>query len=353
MASTSDNLNKKFAQIQFGIGTRMALYKKLMSFLKQGVPLMEVLIKFHELYARKKGDPRAVALNDWINAMKRGESFSQAIASWVPPSEVMLIEAGERSGSIVNSLQQAIEVTEAVKAMKKAIIGGLAYPAILLLVLVGMMVGFSVGIVPKLADVMDPSGWPGPAATLYDVSQFVNNYGIYVGATVVGLVVLMIKTFPYWVGATRKKVDGFPPWSVYRAFESSTFLVALSALMKTGTPLMEAIIRLKSLATPYVGWHLGRMAVRMKGGTANGVAMNTGFLDKETAADIEIYGEVADFQEAMEAIGKESIATGVERIQASTKAMGTVVMILVAFYTGWVYYAFFTLTSSLGQTPVT
>lgn len=344
-----DDLNKLFAKLQFGGKDRMFLYRKFISFLNQGIPLLDVLGEFYALYSRKNGDPRAVILLDIITRMKRGESFSSALSYWAPSSEVMLIESGERSGNIVGALRQAVEVATAIREMRSAIIGGLTYPVILLLVLAAMMVGFSLGIVPKLADVMDPASWPQQAATLYTISQIVENYGLYIAGGIIGLFVVIFYSMPRWTSDVRKFVDGIPPWSVYRSFESSTFLVALGALMKTGTPLMDSITRLRSLASPYVSKHLTIMLAKLKSGQPNGVAMNTGFLEREMAADIEIYGKVSDFQEAMEVIGREAISSGVEKIKMSTKALGNVVLILVAFYTGWVYYAFFTLTSSLGQ----
>lgn len=334
--------------MQFSTVMRMKLYRKIVSFIKQGSPLFDMLLKLESKYeASKKGDVRAAVIRYWIREMNNGKDFSEAIKEWVPPAEMMLIQAGEKSGAMEEAINNAIDVTEASKNMKSAIIGALSYPAILLVILFGMIYLFSTNVVPKLTSIKDPETWPGPAHTMYKMSVFVESYWLFVIGGLICTFIAINYTIPRLTGKVRDSLDKIPPWSIYNSFQSSVFLISIASLMKTGTALADALEELKKHASPYVFHHINKMSRRMENGKSNGISLNTGFLPKEIGIDIEIYDETSDFQAAMDQVGRESIEDGIASIKASAKSMGSLVMMGVGFYIGWVYYSFFTLTSSI------
>jgi len=343
------NIEKSFYKMQFSTVVRMKLYRKIASFIRQGSPLFDMLLKLESKYeSSKKGDVRAAIIRYWIKDMNNGKDFSEAIAYWVPPAEQMLIAAGEKSGAMEDAINNAIDVTEASKKMRSAIVGAMSYPGILIVILFGMIYLFSTQIVPKLVSIKDPQTWPGPAKTMYEMSLFVQSYWLICIIMVFIFFATINYSIPRLTGFLRDKIDTIPPWSIYNSFQSSVFLISLSSLMKTGTALMDALEELRKSASPYTYAHITKMIRRMESGKDNGVSLNAGFLPKEIGIDVEIYDETADFQAAMEQVGRESIEDGIEAIKASSKAMGSIVMLFVGFYIGWVYYAFFTLTSSIG-----
>jgi type II secretory pathway component PulF len=342
------NIQKSFYKMQFSTVMRLKLYRKISSFIKQGSPLFDMLLKLESKYeASKKGDIRAAVIRYWIKDMNDGKDFSEAIAYWVPPAERMLIAAGEKSGAMEDAINNAIDVTEASKNMKSAIIGALSYPGILIMILFGMIYLFSTQVVPKLVSIKDPETWPGPAKTMYEMSVFVESYWTLMIVGIIAVFAAINYSIPRLTGPIRDKLDAIPPWSIYNSFESSVFLISIASLMKTGTALMDALEELRMSASPYTYSHITRMIRRMEAGKNNGVSLNAGFLPKEVGMDIEIYDETADFQGAMEQVGRESIEDGIATIQSSAKSMGSLVMMGVGFYIGWVYYSFFTLTSSI------
>lgn len=340
----------RFARAQFGTRTRLKLYRKLYSFIKDGISLYEVLKKLQGLYAKKKGDPRAVAIQEWLTRMEQGRSFASALQGWAPSSEIMLIESGEQSGDLAGALLNTVEVTESVNLMKKTIKGGLAYPTALFAALMGMIYMFAVKVIPEISSIQDPALWPDVSQTLYHFSLAVQNYWWAFLLAFLCMVVAIVYSLPRLTGPVRHILDRVPPWSIYRTIQSSVFLVAVSALMKTGTPLMESIMRLRTLSAPYTRFHMSLIIRRMKAGFKDGLAMNTGhFLDTEVGNDIEIYGELTDFQVAMESLGRDVITRAVEQIKASTQVMANLVLLAMGVYIGWTYYAFMTLTSSIAQ----
>ena len=90
------------------------------------------------------------------------------------------------------------------------------------------------------------------------------------------------------------------------------------------------------------------MTMRMDSGRNIGYSLNTGFFDTEAGMDIEIYGEVSNIQDVMETIGLSSIGDGLLNIKKSAASLKGIVIVGVAVYIGWAYYAFFLLTQSIG-----
>ena len=344
------SIQKKFLKVQFGTKMRIALYKKICSFIRQGVSIYDMIVLLEEKYEEnKKGDIRAGVLRYWITSMSNGKTFSDSISDWVPVSEMMLVRSGEKSGEMENAILNAIEVTTAAQTMKNTIIGKMAYPVILLLVLFGMIYLFSTSVVPKLTAMKDPETWPEISKTLYVLADFTQHYGIIVILGLIGFATLLGYSLSRFTGGIRDKLDVLPPYSVYRTFQGSVFLISVAAMMKTGTPLADGIDEMKGPANKYMKNHLNRMTRRLATGSSQGKSLNAGLLDREVGMDIEIYDQTADFQSSMEEVGRSAIEAGIARISAVSQIMGTVMLLMVASYIGWVYTAFMALTQSIAK----
>ena len=107
---------------------------KLAKLIGNGVPILAALESMHNrrVTSSGKSHPHAIATREWINNIKNGARLSAAINGWVEDDERMLISAGEQSGAVEKSLIAAARVMEAKSRIKAAVIGGLAYPLVLL-----------------------------------------------------------------------------------------------------------------------------------------------------------------------------------------------------------------------------
>ena len=344
------NFELWFAKAQFGMTERIKMYRKIMSFVKQGVPLFNTLELFGDAYEEnKKGEPRSIILRQWTERISQGSTFSMSLTGYAPEAEVMLIESGEVSGDIENGFNQAIFVTESSKKIQSAIVSGLSYSLTVLLVLLGMMGMFAFYIMPQLVDVIPKENWQGSAAALYSMSMFIKDYGLY---SLVGCVVFLggsLKSMPIWTGRSREFADHLPPWSIYKIIQGAVFLISLSSLMRTGVSLKDSLIKLHDKSSFYTRAYIDKMLDKLSHGESNGESLNVGLLDGEIAMDIKLLGGVSDFDEIMLMIGTEAINVNVERISAMASRVGTLILMLTAFYTGFSYYAFYMLTSSLGN----
>lgn len=334
----------------FKTPTRMEFYEQVSSFLDGGIPLGDVLEKLAENY--RKASPNnalLVVLDDIISGMSDGQPMSEALSRWAPASETMLIRAGEAGGTPADAFRNAQMTTGAGKEMSSTLISGLSYPGVLMVVLMGLIYVFSVFAVPTLVSIKDPSQWPAIAKPLYGMSVFVENYWWVALAIIISLVVASTQSLPRYKGAARPFLDKIPPYSFYRAFQSSVTLISISSLMKAGIPLVDAVESLASQSRGYVAHHLKIMLVRLGAGRSTGDAFDTGFFSEHSIRNIRVYSELSTIHSSMERIGKTSVAGGVATIKALSGALSMLTIISIAMYVAWVYLSFFILMQQVGS----
>ena len=328
------------------INLRIELYRKIRAFVKQGVPITTVVRKILSKKNAKRPDAEFVFLTHLNETFKVGATFSDGLRGWATAGEVMLISSGEDTGDIPGALEMTINLMDAQNKMKKTLKSNMIYPAVLLTLLMLMIYGFASKMLPILSNFSKPETWPSDAQFLANFSTgFVDNaWFILPGLGFMGWAVF--KSLPKWTGPLRYKFDKIPPYSMYRDIESGIFLISMATLMRSGVPLSRALISLQKESSPYVAKEIGEMSERLKTGYPNGEAINTPFLGS-SGDDIEIYGEVADFQDAMYQVGQEGVEKKIEGIKKGSGTLKSVILILVGLFIMLAYSAFVGITSNV------
>jgi type II secretory pathway component PulF len=343
------DLKKAMLKFNFGLSRRIGLYEKIRAFLEANIDLMATLRAIRDRYAERK-DSRAAILSEWMRALDRGSSFADAIASWIPSSELMLIESGERGGDIASGLREAGVLSSASARNKSAILGSVAYPVVLFLMLMGMLIMFHLQMAPIFEQIMPKAKWPGSAKSLDEISSFVYEKMWLVGIVGVVLSIWIGKTMGTWTRNPRPIFDKFPPWNIYRSYQASSFLIGLSSLLRAGVPEYDALVAMSKNASPWMKAHLNKMMLTMSLGGANmGRALDTGMLDIETAGDVQDYSRLASFSEAIYLIGGRALEDGIKKIQARMGAIKYLLLFTVALSVVWIYFAAFALETSVAD----
>lgn len=338
--------------IKFRITTtvRLTLYNKIATFLDEGVSIETIFNKLSQAYLQQSPiDARGLMLKSWQKDLVQGMKLHNIMAKWVPTGEAMLIQAGEKSGDLAGAFRNALNTTQAACAMKSSIKSALAYPGILMLMLFGIVYLFSTKAIPTLVATKDPSEWPDSAKPLYTMSEFVKNDWVIAVLGFVAIIFFIKWSLTNLTGPIRVFLDKIPPYSMFKSFQSSIFLISASAMMKSGVPLFESISDLKKMSDNYTAKQLTIILNKMKIGVKNGEAMDSGFLDKETGVDIKIFSQTDNVQQAMEAIGRTSIENSIKRIQAIAAIVNLIVMFMIIGFIGWMYSSFYTLSNSMAN----
>lgn len=347
------NVGFALQKLTFGLKARVSMYERIGAFLEAGIDMVTTLRTIRDRYKKRRSTQgRAKILDSWIRSMERGGTFSDAIREWVPSSEHMLISSGERGEGIISGLQEARVLSQASAKSKAAILGGTIFPAVLFAMIIGMLIMFQVQMVPIFKQLLPVDRWPGSAQTLNSLSAFMKNQlYLVLGAVLAGSAVISY-TMPRWRGDLRLKVfDKLPPWSIYRSYQASSFLISLSSLMKAGVANYDALRLMHRTASPWMRLHLERMMFSMRSGGANpGEALDTGLLDPDVAGDIQDYSRLGSFQNAIYRIGQRSLEDGVKSIQLKMDVLKNILLFAVAGSIVWIYLTSYGLQTTIANT---
>jgi type II secretory pathway component PulF len=333
-----NNLKLSLLKARFGVSKRINFYERLMSYVEEGYPIVDTLKKFKFRYDKNK-DFRGKIIAIWIEKMNRGASFTKAIKGWVPETELSLISAGESGQGISIGLKEAIRFTLASRKIKNTIISGSAYPLLLLVIVLGAISGFAKYMAPTFLTIIPLARWPDDARNLYSISSFVVNDWMYLLTALVAVTFVISYTMARWSSVVRRKVfDKIPPWSIYKSYNNSAFLINLSSTMKSGVSLNDSIKNMSSNAGPWFNFYLKKMLLNLrKGGKNYGEHLDVGFLDQETAGDVIDYSELGKFEKAIYSIGEQNIEKSVVRIQAQMAIVRGIMLFVIAFTISSIY----------------
>lgn len=326
-----------FCSVQFGASIRIAMYEQIISFLRDGIPLHDLLSKLGNEYTKaKKGDPRGMVFSELAAALNNSVSLSAALTNWAPTAETTLIQAGEDSGLIVQAFENAIFATKATQEMKSVVVKALAYPAALLAGLGGLLSLYAFKVMPTIANIASPELWPKGAQAFYSLCNFVRDDLIYTMPFVTAVLIGISLTLPRLVGPARRYLDYIPPYNLYRAFHSSIFLISLAALMASGTPINESVQSVKAQANKYVRGHLSKILTAFGSGMDAGDSLNaSGFLGFEMAVAVKVYASTGSIKEKMKSIGESAIRDSIAVIARVSMVINTVIMLLVVGCMMW------------------
>lgn len=339
--------------------TRQRVYRKLASLLENGVRLSNAVDMLRQQTAQNVTSPRYVVFTEIWDTLRSGEGLAEGLRQFVPPGELMLIEAGERAGRLPEVLRQTAKSVEGRMKMRKAIRNSLFYPTLLFAASIALLYFIGSVAIPRLARLSDPSSWSGAAAWLHSLSQFVRSYeamGVLAAFVVFFLWVLWTLSRRLYPGV-RKYLDKIPPWSLYRLTVGSGFMIALSATIRAGIPQQEALLQMREYSSPYLEERIEDTYLALREGSQNiGTALKeTGhdFPDREVINDMAIYADLPDFEEVLARYGEEWIDKAVERIRTQGSILNTIGILFIAGVIGFVVLGMFSIQQEIaGQVGI-
>lgn len=220
---------------------------QLSTYLKAGIPLTDGVKVLAQQDKRTKYKP---IYESMIYELTMGATFSDALArqgSAFPAMLVNMIKASEMAGNIEETLDEMANYYQEMEDNKKAIVSAIAYPAVVLVFAVGIVIFMLVYIVPKFADVYDSMG-----AEINPITQFCLNLSAFLAAKwwiiliiIVSVIVAYIvcfkkvKAFRETMQALSMKLPAIGKLVV--AKEISTFTRTFASLQKNNVLIADSI----------------------------------------------------------------------------------------------------------------
>lgn len=329
-------LELKFAKMMFKWDTagRRRLWLKLAKLIGNGVPILTALefIRDRRIASSGRTHPQAIAAQHWATSIKNGSRLSGMLVGWVGDDERMLIAAGEQSGSVEKSLISAAEIMEARSRIKSAVIGGLAYPLVLLGLSFAMTYLFGFKVVPAFTQVVQGSEWTGMAHLMVKASQFVQQWLWLIALIVTGLIIAFYISLARWNGSLRIVFDRYIPYSIYRVVLGSTWLISFSALVEAGMRVENALRQLSDGATPWMKVRIEACLRGMQAGRSVGESLARSgyeFPDREIIDDLGVYSSLSGFDVALAILGKEWLNESVDQIKSRMSMVFSVSILIM------------------------
>ena len=319
---------------------RLKLYRKIASLMKNRFSLMDALDMLHDGASnggKNPGEPLAIAIAAWGRALNNGKTFAEALKGWAPDRERLMLSVGDVS-DLEGALMNLIKVTEGSTKMIRPIIGAITYPSFLLMMAVLIIYAIGVYMVPPMIDAAPNVVWRGLARDLVDLSGWIKDNWLIAFTALPVIMCIIYFTISIWTGPIRVFFDSVPPWSLYKVFVGISWLLALAALVKGGTPVSTAMRALRKDATRYLKERIDKTMVFINNGDNLGQALaktHLNFPDTEVINDLKIYSELDNFEEALDNMANEWLEESVYTIEEKAGILNMVALLAIGGVIAW------------------
>ena len=342
-----DTILYQIARFQFRIsaGARSRLWQRLSWLSRAGVPIATALDYLHDSKTTSRAALRFISHQQ--TAM-RGAGFAEGAADWIPKEELLLIRVTQE-GRIAEGFQQASRFSEVRSRVRSTVYAGLLYPLLLLFgggAAIAILPGQALGVMHKLLDI---ERWPPISRSVLHFSEFIAAWGLALLLLAAAVLAASIWAAPRWTGRMRKAMDWYPIFILYRRFSAPEVLSAWLALMQAGVQRVKALAQLEAGLPPYLAAHLQQMRSSLYRGAAIEQAFDTGLFSPETLDDLRIYERVGTFAKNADQLAEQDIERTLERLAATLKTLGSVILILIGIAAVWMYAGIARVAMSIQQ----
>lgn len=247
--------------------------RQLSTLINAGLPLVQSL---RTVQKQSQSKQLKIVLSAVIADVESGKSFADSLRKHPQVFNniyISLIAAGETSGTLDKSLERLAFQQEKDAELVGKIKGALVYPAVVIMVMIGVVGFMLVGVLPQVKVLYD--GLPGaelPLITkvlLWMSSVLVSFWWVFV--IIIVLIVIFGTRWARTLGGKRvidkvkMKAPGFGP--LFMKMYMARFARTSTTLVSSGVPLLQILdISSKSIDNIYIEESINHAAIKVKGG---------------------------------------------------------------------------------------
>lgn len=258
---------------------RVIFTRQLATLINAGLPLSQSLATVEEQTSSK---PLKKVVGGIIASVEGGSSMANAFAQYPKVFNqvfIALVRAGETSGTLDKSLERLADQQEHDAEIMSKIKGAMAYPAIVLVVIIGVIAFMLLTVVPQVEKLYEDMGKELPflTAVLVGTANFVINFWWLLLIILVGVIILLrryIKTDSGRKAMDQLKLNVPLFGNLFRKLYMARFSRTAETLLATGVPMLEVLkICSDAVNNTIVSEEILRAADRVKGGKPLSVAL--------------------------------------------------------------------------------
>mgnify|MGYP000581215607 CR=1 FL=1 len=233
-----------------GVKTKdlMVFTRQLATLVDAGLPLLRGLRVLHR---QCQNEVLKEALAGMIETVETGNTFSESLANYPKIFNhlyVNMVKAGEAGGVLETVLNRLAEFMEKAEKIKNKVKGAMTYPIVVLIAAVGIVVFLMLAVIPKFQqifdDLMGGEGMPALTSFVIGLSEWVQQYWLFLLAGIVGAVVLFKIFSKTPLGAqVNDRIALRAP--VFGQLTQKTIVARLTrtlgTLLSSGVPVLQAL----------------------------------------------------------------------------------------------------------------
>ncbi len=345
---------------------RAEIYDSLATMLASGLPLVEAVQTLTE--SRDQNDsgigggqgPRAM-LVEIRERLRGGDSLASAMREhpgWFDPIDIAMVEAGQHGGTLSTVLQGLAERQERSSELSHKLLGALAYPMLVMLVGLGVVVFLSVKTLPDLTKILVDAKIPIPALTakvMWLGQGLAAHWPSMMLAIIAGVIAASVlprsiqrlgraSELPAWFKHVRGRLQ--PP-RVIRQMLVGGLVMGLANLLRSGVPIVEALrVLAPAQRSRRLRAHLVEAAQRIERGDELSEALSDsaggrgrGWFDLELQRLLDVGQASGELDVMLTRIGERYQRRARRLIDRLTALLEPAVLLLLALLVGTVVMA--------------
>lgn len=220
--------------------------RQFVSMLRAGVSIIDSL---EMLSAQTENKTLSTAIAGMKTEIGKGTTLSEAMAMQgdvFPTMLINMVEAGENSGSIDQSLERMAVQFEKSNKLKGLLKKAMIYPAVLLAVTFVIFIVIVTYVIPKYMEMFEGTNMEMPLITraLMGLSDFIINHAVLLVVSIIALILLIVQwkkteSGKAFFGRLALRIPVFKKLNVKTY--CSSFARTLSTLMLAGIPMIDAV----------------------------------------------------------------------------------------------------------------
>ncbi|HSG98652.1 MAG TPA: type II secretion system F family protein, partial [candidate division Zixibacteria bacterium] len=337
------SVRKKPAEIKIKIGTGVKkldvsrFTRQFSTMIGAGLPMVQCL---DILSAQAENKEFAKIIAQVKGSVSGGTTLSEALARHPKIFDTLytnMVEAGEIGGALDVVLNRLAQYREKADALTRKVKGAMVYPAVIVVVAVGVTFVMLTWIVPVFAQMFSGLGaeLPEPTQIVMGISHFLQNNILYIFMGLVGFMV----AFTFWVRTPKGRhiFDSFllklPVFgTLVRKSSVARFTRTLGTLLSSGVSIIEALeVTAKTAGNTVIARAINRAVLSIaEGETITGPLKESGVfppmvtqmisVGEKTGGLDEMLSKIADFYD--------------EEVDAAVSALTSIIEPIIIVFMG-------------------
>lgn len=295
-------------------------------------------------------------------SVRRGESFSAALraaAFPVPEYFHQLVQAGEATGRLADSLRTALEQFEYDRRVSGELRAALVYPAVLMASGIGAVAIIFLWVVPRFGSLLTQHGDRMPALSRWIISTGVwlsahaGLVGLVLGAAITaGVAVARQRPVREWLAERAARLPVVGNWLVEA--EVGRWSSTLAALLSGRVELIRALgLAAGSVRLVFLRNRLGNVGRSVKAGMTLSGALREHRALNPTGYDLVAVGEASgELPKLLAALARLYETTGRDRMKRALQLIEPLAIIVIGVVIGTIVTAIMLAITSINDVPL-